>query len=323
MLCTPLVAEEILERPPGFVAPKLSPVGLTLKPHELADGVFALMADELPKDNNGLIVGDKAALVVDAGVTPGIGRQIQRLAAELTDRPIRYLANTTYHGDHTFGNTAFGDHVTVCSSRRNKSAMTDLAAAKAARMESMYGETTLDDVTTWRRPDVVFDRFCEIDLGGRVVHLWHFGSGNGSGDTIVHVPDAKVAWTGNFAGPAGTIVPMCLIGDPSSYITSVRTMQATLDVDTLVPGHGLLGPAEPGLTVLISYLENLATAVAARHQAGEPVERLYDTLPIWDITFPPGLPEPVLTLLRSLHRLNILTTYRWLDGAVNHVVSPV
>lgn len=321
MLCAPLVAEEILERPPGFVAPNLSPIGLTLKPQRLADGVYALMADELPKDNNGLIVGEKAALVVDAGVTPGVGRQIQRLAADLTDRPIRHLANTTYHGDHTFGNAAFGDDVTVYSSRRNKTAMTDLAAAKAARMESMYGETALDDVTTWRRPDVVFDRFCEIDLGGRVVHLWHFGSGNGSGDTIVHVPDAKVAWTGNFAGPSGGSVPMCLVGDPTSYITSLRTMRATLDLDTIVPGHSFLGPAEPSVSVLIGYLENLAAVVTARHDAGDPVEALYDTLPVWGMEFPPSLPEPVVALLRSLHRLNILTTYRWLDGAVTRTAS--
>jgi len=321
MLCAPMVAEEILERPPGFIAPNLSPVGLTLTPRELADGVYALMADQIPKDNNGLIVGNDAALVVDAGITPGIGREIQRLAAGLTDRPIRHLANTTYHGDHTFGNAAFGPEVTVYTSRRNKAAMTDLAAAKSARMESMYGETTLDDVTTWRRADVVFDRFCEIDLGGRVVHLWHFGSGNGSGDTIVHVPDAKVAWTGNFAGVSGGSVPMCLVGDPTSYITSLRTMRATLELDTLVPGHSILGPAEPSLTDLIGYLESLATEVTARHDAGDPVDTLYDTLPIWGMELPPGLPEPVRALLRSLHQLNILTTYRWLDGAVTHVTG--
>jgi cyclase len=60
-----------------------------------------------PKDNNGLIVGERAALVIDAGIVPDISAQIQRLVAQQTDRPLRYLVNTTYHGDHTFGNASF------------------------------------------------------------------------------------------------------------------------------------------------------------------------------------------------------------------------
>jgi cyclase len=54
-----------------------------------------------------LIVGENAALVIDAGVNGPTARKIQELAAKLTDVPIRYLINTNYHGDHTFGNYAF------------------------------------------------------------------------------------------------------------------------------------------------------------------------------------------------------------------------
>ncbi|WP_020667637.1 MBL fold metallo-hydrolase [Amycolatopsis nigrescens] len=309
------VIHEMSQRPPGFVAPNLSPAGLRLLPRELGDGVHALMANEMPKDNNGLIVGEKAALVVDSGVSPDIGRHLQEVAADLTGKPIRYLVNTTYHGDHTFGNTAFGEDVTVFSSRINKAAMTDLAAEKRLRAESMYGDDSLDRVLTWRAPDVVFDRFCEIDLGGRVVQLWHLGPGNGSGDTLVHVPDAKVTFTGNFAMPAG-VTPMMLIGDPLGYARSLRTMQAMLPADTLVPGHGFLGPAEPGVSVWISYLEHLAAAVHRGLSDGVPVEVLYDELPMWGVEPPAAAPGEFLALVRSLHRLNILLTYRWLrDGA--------
>ncbi|WP_242613223.1 MBL fold metallo-hydrolase [Herbihabitans rhizosphaerae] len=301
------------ERPPEFVAPNLSPAGLRLAPQELGEGVYALMANEVPKDNNGLIVGEKAALVVDSGISPDVGRYIQEVAAGLTGKPIQFLANTTYHGDHTFGNTAFGDEVTVFSSRVNKAAMTDLTAEKRMRAESMYGDDSLDQVHTWRKPDVVFDRFCEIDLGGRIVHLWHLGPGNGSGDTLVHVPDAKVTFTGNFVLPAG-VTPMMLIGDPLGYARSLRTMRTLLDTDTIVPGHGFLGPAEPGITAWISYLEHLAAAVHRGREANVPVEVLYDELPMWGIEPPAAAPERFHALVRSLHRLNILLTYRWLDG---------
>lgn len=311
------VVPEMTERPADFVAPNLSPTGLRLRPQELAEGVHALMANELPKDNNGLIVGEREALVVDSGITPGVGRHIQDVAAELTDKPIRYLANTTYHGDHTFGNSAFGDEVTVFSSRLNRAAMSDLAAEKRIRAESMYGDRSLDEVVTWRRPDVVFDRFCEIDLGGRVVQLWHLGPGNGCGDTFVHVPDAKVTFTGNAVMPAG-VPPMILIGDPLGYARTLRAMTALMEVDTLVPGHALLGPAEPGISVLISYLEHLSAAVVRGKDAGVPLEALYEELPMWGIDPPAAAPEEFHTQLRSLHRLNILLTHRWLDGVRTH-----
>jgi cyclase len=65
---------EIEERPEGFVGPDLDPEELMLHPQELGPGVYALMANQPPKDNNGLIVGSRAALVVDAGINGAVAR---------------------------------------------------------------------------------------------------------------------------------------------------------------------------------------------------------------------------------------------------------
>src|SRR5690348_10723393 len=97
---------EMEERPDGYIGPNLNPDGLVLEPRALGPGVYALLANAIPKDNNGLIVGERAALVVDAGINGSVAKHILKLADQLTDRPVRYLANTTYHGDHTFGNYA-------------------------------------------------------------------------------------------------------------------------------------------------------------------------------------------------------------------------
>ncbi|MHA4813074.1 MBL fold metallo-hydrolase [Streptomyces aculeolatus] len=322
MVCWPLpVIPEMSERQPGFMAPNLSPKGLRLIPHELAEGVYGLMANKLPKDNNGLVVGDRAALVIDSGITPDVGRYIQEVVATLTDRPVLYLANTTFHGDHTFGNAAFGDDVTVISSRLNKASMTDLEEEKEYRSESMYGDPGFAGVTRWRTPDLVFDRYCELDLGGREVQLWHFGPGNGSGDTIVHVPDAKVAWVGNFLRHPG-IPPMLLAGDPVGYARSLRSLRATLAPETLVPGHGPLTDADAALTYMLGYVERIGLDVAERRLAGMDLEATMADLPLADpldlttvVAEPePGEPERFARLMRSNHELNVLLTYRWLEA---------
>lgn len=316
-------SDEIDERPAGYVGPDLSPRGLVLEPHRLGDGVYALMANIPPRDNNGVIAGDRAALVVDAGINGAVARQIQGRVRELTDRPLRYLVNTTYHGDHTFGNADFGDDVIVVSSRQNANSMRELEREKAMRSGNLLSDPdALADVTRWRRPDLRFDTYLAVDLGGRTVELWHFGPGNGPGDTIVYEPATKSAWTGNLLPRAG-IPTMLLEGGPLPYVRSLRRMRHTLDVETIVPGHGPMGPGRPAIDWLIGYLEGLHEAVDTQRRAGlsaaEAVEvvRLADVgprLPDAPGGAPSGLPASANELLGHLHRLNVLATYRALEA---------
>ncbi|TDE45304.1 MBL fold metallo-hydrolase [Nonomuraea mesophila] len=321
-----LLDREIRERPPEYYGPNLSPVGLELRAQELGQGVHALMANVPPKDNNGVVSGTKASLIIDSGVTPAVGAQVQRVAGEVTSRPLRYLANTTYHGDHTFGNIAFPDDVTVITSRENRDNMNDLAYEKEMRAGNMYGaEAEFDAFTTWRLPDVVFDTRAEIDLGGTTVELHRFGPGNGPGDTIVYVPSARTAWTGNFLCPAGS-AHMMLQGGPVPYLHGLRAMKAGLpELETIVPGHGPMGDGPQAIDALIAYLERLQEEVSTAYRAGVPIDEVYDrcTDP-WaggldpefaarlDVYTSPSAPTKAdyLGLCRQLHRICVLTTYR-------------
>lgn len=276
-----------------------------------------------------MIAGSDAALLIDAGITPDVARQLRRHTAELTDRPLRYLVNTTYHGDHTFGNAEFPDDVTVISTVANRDNMTDLDQEKANRAESMAGDDALlDAVTSWRRPDVVIDSYAEIELGDRLVELHHFGPGNGPGDLVVHVPSARAAWTGNFLPAAGAST-MMLQGGPRPYLESLRRMRDALpELRTIVCGHGPIGDAHESLDWMIRYLEQLTDEVERAYAAGRTLDETYEaTTDLWA----EELPEPMAQALtmydipqqparegfrqvsRHLHRLNVLATYRSLQ----------
>jgi cyclase len=319
------VSREIEERPEGYRGPDLSPSRLRLLPEQLGEGTWALMANLPPKDNNGLLVGADAALVIDAGITPDVSRQLQGLASQLSDRPLRYLVNTTYHGDHTFGNAAFARDVVIVSSQLNRAAMDDLPYEKARRSGNMYGEeAALDEVEEWRRPDVTFTHYAEIDLGGRSVQLWQFGPGNSPGDVIAYDPATRTAWTGNFLCHAG-IPPMLLEGGPGPYLASLRAMQAALpDLGTVVPGHGPQGDGRAAISWLIGYLERVEQSVAASRRQEATLEETYAALPFPGVGEPSllaaleryDLPDPTAAragfenLMRHLHRLNVLAAYR-------------
>jgi cyclase len=312
-----VLSEEMLERPDGYLGPNLNPDGLHLQPKQLGRGVYALMANQVPKDNNGLIIGDKGAVVVDAGINGAISRQIQHIARRLSAKPIRYLVNTTYHGDHTFGNAAFADDVTIISSRLNKESMRDLDREKRIRTGNLRGNlAALAGVDRWRRPDIVFDEYAEIDLGDLTVELWHFGPGNAPGDTIVYVPRTKTAWTGNYLMVAG-IPPMLLEGGPDPYIQSLLRMRETLDVDTIVPGHGPMGSADAALENMIGYLRKLRSTVEESLRAGHTLDETLSAFPTSDRLGPPeGMtPIPALAeMMPHLHRLNVMAAYRALEA---------
>jgi cyclase len=295
------------------LGPNLNPHGLVLAPHQLGEGVYALMANVAPKDNNGVVIGERSALVIDAGINGAIARQIQEQVRCLTDRPLRYLVNTTYHGDHTFGNAAFSEQVTVISSRQNKASMRDLAYEKAMRFGTLRGnQDALADVTTWRQPDVVFDHYCAIDLGRKIVELWHFGPGNAPGDTVVYVPAAQVAWTGNFLMSAG-LPPMLLEGGPGPYIETLKAMQATLPVTTVVPGHGPMGDGQAAVEHFLAYLHDLQEQVGAAFNAGYTLDETLERVPMPALLhLPATIPDTPESqaLLGHLHRLNVLATHR-------------
>jgi cyclase len=109
----------------------------------LADGVYAILHDDAihdwpsgatdwPHSNTGVVVGDDGVLVVDATFYPSRARADIALIRSVTNKPVRYLVNTHWHGDHTHGNGAYRDafpNVAIVSARENR----DFIALNLAR----------------------------------------------------------------------------------------------------------------------------------------------------------------------------------------------
>jgi cyclase len=85
----------------------------TARVERLADGVYAIIhddaSDQWPHGNTGVVVYDEGVLVVDATYLPSRARADIALIRALSDKPVRYLINTHWHMDHTYGNEAYRD----------------------------------------------------------------------------------------------------------------------------------------------------------------------------------------------------------------------
>src|SRR3954471_9487508 len=62
--------------------------------------------------NIGVSVGDDGILIVDDQYAP-LADKIQAALKGVTEKPVRFVLNTHFHGDHVGGNKYFGQHATI------------------------------------------------------------------------------------------------------------------------------------------------------------------------------------------------------------------
>lgn len=78
---------------------------------KLAEGIYEIRHQDPPdhflQGNSVVIIGETGVLVVDSCYLPSSAREDIAQIRQWTDRPVRYLLNTHWHGDHTQGNAAY------------------------------------------------------------------------------------------------------------------------------------------------------------------------------------------------------------------------
>ncbi len=217
--------------------PTLDPENSKLDVVQMDDRVFALCADKIPLNNSGFIVGDDAVLVVDSLITQKRAIEIQEIISSATNIPIRYLVNTNYHGDHTFGNFWFPRDCKIIAHHYTRQSMCDLDREKSHIKKAM-GRAG-DDISNiiWRTPDITFDTSLDVDLGNIIVQLKHYGRGNTRGDIIIYIPGSKIAFTGNMVIGSG-LIPSVLEGNADSYLSTLVAFKSDIPVNKIISGHG-------------------------------------------------------------------------------------
>ena len=302
------------EPPAGWLPPSLDPTGVQLQTKELAPGIYALLSSRPPVDNSGFIVGERGVLVIDAHINGAMARQILAAVREVTDKPILYLVNTNAHGDHTFGNYAFPAETTIVAHRNTAEAMRAFEAEKSNLLPTVNGNAAVFADVKLRLPDVTFEESLSLDLGGRIVELHHFGHGNTPGDTVVYVPEAKAAWTGNLVLGAGTI-PWAIEGGAQAYLETLARMAVRLDIETIVGGHVLVTSGQT-LATYLRYLGAHIDTVQAAIRAGRTLEETLASLPLEEAYLPPeGSPLAQLRpVMQGVHLWNVKKTYLELNG---------
>ena len=226
---------------------EISPV-VSGSPEEVAEGVFVIPDGRVPLvPNVGVIVGDRAALVVEAGLGPRSGTVVLEAARELADDRPLFLTLTHFHPEHGFGAQAFVETATIVYNRGQHEEFREKAAVYLEQFRGFGGEIgkQLEGVE-FVDPHVVYDGAADLDLGGKIVQLRNRGPAHSRGDQTVFLPDERVLFTGDLVENRFFPIfsPFDADVDGSRWIGVLEDLRQ-LDPEIVVPGHGELG--ESGL----------------------------------------------------------------------------
>lgn len=209
--------------------------------HELAPGVYFRKVQNEPEFigcNQGWVVFKDFVLVIDANF-PNQAEEVIRLIRKTTDKPIRYVFDTHYHGDHADGNPIYTANGTIAIASENSRHLFDtkgIAGFQKSQKEKPDEYGPLE----YEKPSLYFPKKLVLDDGTMRVELLHFGHAHTAGDAIAWLPKHGIAFTGD----ACVNGPFNYTGDSNteSWIRVLTEMQK-LGIKTIAPGHGEMSDA--------------------------------------------------------------------------------
>src|SRR5260370_13883321 len=203
-------ARAVLFGPPAEAEQQPDWSKVQIKATKVAGNIYML---EGQGGNIAASVGEDGIVIVDDQFAP-LAEKIQTALKNLgiTDKPVRFVINTHYHGDHTGGNAPFANSGSTVIAQDN--VRKHLAAGgKAGNGGSMKMENKPAEKTAL--PIITFEHDLTVHLNGEDIRALHFPSGHTDGDAIIFFPK------NNFLHMGAAFVPY---GFPSIHLATSATL---------------------------------------------------------------------------------------------------
>ncbi len=235
---------------------------VTIKVEKVSGNVYMLAG---AGGNIGACVGDDGIVIIDDQFAP-LAPKIKEALKGIADKPVRFILNTHYHGDHTGGNEVFGRDGTIIAQENVRKR---LAAGSSAR-----GNAT-PPAPKGALPIVTFNDRTTVHLNGEDIRATYLPAGHTDGDCVVEFPNAKVLHMGDdFFNGTFPFVDVENGGSVRGLIRNVDTVLGRIDDSyKVIPGHGPLSDRK-GLAAFAGMLKGTWGAVEAGVKAGKTADQL-------------------------------------------------
>ena len=243
-----------------------------IKTQKLDDNVYVLQfmgpggAAGNAGGNVGAFIGADGIAMVDAGYLPAAPKLEAALKA-IADKPIMYLLNTHWHGDHTDADQYFGRTAII-------------VAHDNARKKMEMGTARFAAKPAVALPRVTFDDRITVHMNGGDIQGVHFDRGHTDTDTVYFFPGGKVVQTGddfvNWPIPGFPAIDMDAdgTGGADGQIAALEYILAHAPADVkVIPGHGNVASRDD-MVKMLAVLKDTRAAVLAGINQGKTFEQM-------------------------------------------------
>lgn len=248
---------------------------------DLGRGCYAWLAPDggTGRTNAGMVTDGKTSLLIDTLYDVAHTTEMLETMRSLVPgaRNLRYVVNTHADGDHNWGNQVVRGAEIVGSKAmagefdnfkpaamvemiRNKDKLGPGTRLVAEELGSLF---RFDDIVL-TPPTRTFEDHLTLKLGRKEVRLVSVGPAHSLGDTLIHVPDAKIVYGGDilFIG----VHPVVWSGPVANWLKALDLVLGW-DIEIAVPGHGPLTDKD-GIRLLKNYFLLLQEEARKRYDRG-------------------------------------------------------
>jgi len=223
---------------------------VVIKTEKLSDHVYMLTGQG---GNIGVSVGDDGIFMIDDQFAP-LSAKILAAVRKLSDKPLKFLVNTHWHGDHTGGNVNF-----------QKEGATILAHDNVRKR---LKETPKRDKTMRPKeafPVITFNDKLSVHMNGERVAVFHIENAHTDGDALLYFSKSNVLHTGDtFFKGRYPFIDLNSGGGIEGYINAVKAGLLVVDDETkIIPGHGSVA-SKADYKTFLTMLEEIKANVQAQ-----------------------------------------------------------
>jgi cyclase len=275
-----------------------------LQHERVSDNVYSFQSEIYAQVTAGAVIGPNWAVLIDTLSTPEESLAIRDFIEQELEVPVRYIINTHYHADHSWGNCFFPGTTVIshslCRQLLEERGISSLEEVKKQNLAFRQVKIVL--------PHITFnENVLNLRVGKKSLTLMSL-PGHSADNVGVLVEEDRVL----FAGDSFMPMPYIVDGDIEEMISSYKKI-GKMGLENVVQGHGdivLRGEIEGSIKENLAYLSAIRKSVRKASRRKYPFEML-DEIGVDEC----GKSRVLIGgLAPELHRRNLRALYRQLYG---------
>jgi cyclase len=238
---------------------------VTIKTTKLTESIYML---EGAGGNIGVSVGEDGVIVIDDQYAPLTGK-IQEAISKLSSKPIRFVINTHWHGDHVGGNENLANVGSVIIAHEN------VRKRMSSEQFVQLMNRKFPPSPPKALPIVTFTTDITLHFNGEDIHVMHVDSTHTDGDSIIIFPKSKVIHMGDtYMSISYPFADLSSGGSFDGFIATSDKVVGMSDATTkIIPGHGGLSD-KAELKAWHDMLVEIRAAVKKQADAGKSLDAI-------------------------------------------------